>query len=78
MDDEVVLQATGNTMAIVRLLKPYVGRVVVANPLQVRVIADAKAKTDRIDAAADVVEPHRAVGQMTFGQCGLDRGLAFQ
>jgi transposase len=51
-DDEVVLEATGNTMAIVRLLKPRVGRVVIANPLQVRVIAEAKAKTDRIDAAA--------------------------
>ena len=51
-DDEVVLEATGNTMAIVRLLKPHVGRVVIANPLQVRVIAEAKVKTDRIDAAA--------------------------
>jgi transposase len=51
-DDEVVLEATGNTMAIVQLLKPHVGRVVIANPLQVRVIAEAKAKTDRIDAAA--------------------------
>ena len=39
-------------MAIVRLLKPHVGRVVIAHPLQVRVIAEAKAKTDRIDAAA--------------------------
>jgi transposase len=51
-DDEVVLEATGNTMAIVRLLKPHVARVIIANPLQVRVIAEAKAKTDRIDAAA--------------------------
>lgn len=39
-------------MAILRLLKPHVGRVVIVNPLQVRVIAAAKAKTDRIDAAA--------------------------
>ena len=31
-DDEVVLEATGNTMAIVKLLKPHVGRVVIANP----------------------------------------------
>jgi transposase len=37
-DDEVVLEATGNTMAIVTLLKPHVGRVVIANPLRVRVI----------------------------------------
>lgn len=50
-NDEVVLEATGNTMAIVKFLKPHVGRMVIANPLQVRVIAEAKAKTDRIDAA---------------------------
>ena len=32
-DDEVVLEATGNTAAIVRLLTPFVARVVIANPL---------------------------------------------
>src|SRR5690348_11882389 len=41
-DDEVVLEAIGNTMAIVRLPKPYAGKVIIANPLQVRIIADAK------------------------------------
>lgn len=50
-DDEVVLEATGNTMSVVRLLEPYVGRVIIANPLQVRAIAQAKIKTDKIDAA---------------------------
>jgi transposase len=49
--DEVVLEATGNTAAIVAALKPHVARVVVANPLQVRLIAEAKVKTDKIDAA---------------------------
>ena len=49
--DEVVLEATGNTAAIVAALKPYVAKVVVANPLQVRLIAEAKVKTDKIDAA---------------------------
>lgn len=49
--DEVVLEATGNTQAIVAALKPHVARVVVANPLQVRLIAEAKVKTDKIDAA---------------------------
>lgn len=34
-DDEVVLEATGNTAAIVRLRTPFVARVVIANPLQV-------------------------------------------
>lgn len=50
-DDEVVIEATGNTAAIVRLLRPFVRRVVIANPLQVRAIAHAKVKTDKIDAA---------------------------
>ena len=50
-DDEVVLEATGNTAAIVRLLKPFVARVVIANPLQVRAIAHARVKTDKVDAA---------------------------
>lgn len=49
--DEVVLEATGNTQAIVAALKAHVAKVVVANPLQVRLIAEAKVKTDKIDAA---------------------------
>jgi transposase len=47
----VVLEATGNTLAIVKLLAPLVKRVVIANPLLVRAIAYAKVKTDKIDAA---------------------------
>lgn len=50
-DDHVVLEATGNTAAIATALQPYVARVVVANPLLVRLIAEAKVKTDKIDAA---------------------------
>jgi transposase len=49
--DDVVLEATGNTHAVVRALQPHVRRVVVANPLRTRAIADAKIKTDKIDAA---------------------------
>jgi transposase len=49
--DEVVVEATGNTAIVVRLLKPYVRRVIVANPRQVRAIAHAKVKTDKIDVA---------------------------
>ncbi len=49
--DDVVVEATGNTMSVVRILEPHVGRVVIANPLQVRTIAQAKIKTDKIDAA---------------------------
>src|SRR3954453_7623256 len=49
-DDEVIVEATGNTMAVVRVLSPYVARVIVANPLQVKAIAHARIKTDKIDA----------------------------
>lgn len=49
-EDEVVVEATGNAMAVVRVLTPYVARVIVANPLQVKAIAHARIKTDRIDA----------------------------
>ena len=49
--DEVVLEATGNTAAIVEAIRPHVAKVVIANPLQVRLIAEARVKTDKIDAA---------------------------
>lgn len=48
LDDEVVLEATGNTAAIERLLRPFVGRVVITNPRMVRAIAYARVKTDTI------------------------------
>src|SRR5947207_1313966 len=59
-DDDVVLEATGNTAIIVRLLTPFVRRVVIANPLQVRAIAWAKVKTDKIDAATLAVSTRRS------------------
>ena len=49
-EDEVVVEATGNAMAVVRVLGPYVARVIMANPLQVKAIAHARIKTDKIDA----------------------------
>ncbi|MCR5880242.1 hypothetical protein [Phenylobacterium sp. J367] len=30
--DEVVIEATGNAMAVSRVLSPFVGRVIIANP----------------------------------------------
>jgi transposase len=48
--DEVVIEATGNAMSVVRVLSPYVARVIVANPMQVKAIAHAHVKTDKIDA----------------------------
>lgn len=44
-------EATGNAAAVAEVLSPHVGRVVIANPRQVRLIAYAKIKTDAIDAA---------------------------
>ena len=45
----VVLKATANTAALARL-KQQVACVVVANPKRVRLIAEAKVKTDKVDA----------------------------
>jgi transposase len=49
--DEVVIEATGNSLAVSRVLTPFVSRVIVANPLQVKAIAQARVKTDKIDAS---------------------------
>jgi len=63
-DDQVALEATGNSDAIANLLAPLVGRVVVSNPSKTRAIAEAKVKTDKVDArilaqllAADFLPP---------------------
>jgi transposase len=48
--DELALEATTHTWAVVELLEPFVARIVVSNPLRTRAIAAAKIKTDRIDA----------------------------
>lgn len=49
--DEVALEATGNTWAIASLLASQAARVVVSNPAKTRAIAEAKIKTDKVDAA---------------------------
>jgi len=63
-DDQVALEATGNSDAIANLLTPLVARVVVSNPSKTRAIAEAKVKTDKVDArilaqllAADFLPP---------------------
>src|ERR1044072_8727387 len=48
--DVVVVEATGNAAAVAAVIAPHVKKVVIANPMQVRVIAHAKIKTDTIDA----------------------------
>jgi len=42
---EVVVEATANSMAMSRVLSPSVARVIIANPLQVKAIAQAHVKT---------------------------------
>ena len=75
-DDEVVIEATGNGMAVLRVLGPFVARVIVANPLQVKAIAHAHDQ-DRQDrcrgarVAACGRLPARGVG----ARCG-DRASA--
>ncbi len=49
-DDEIVLEATTNSDAIAVMLRPIVARVVVSNPRKTRAIAEAKVKTDKVDA----------------------------
>ena len=46
----MALEATGNTWAIATLLASRAGRVVVSNPVKTRAIAEAKVKTDKVDA----------------------------
>ena len=48
--DLVVLEATGNALAIARILEPHVAEVVLAHPKQVRAISHARVKTDKVDA----------------------------
>jgi transposase len=49
-EDVVVVEATGNASSVAAVIAPHVKKVVIANPNQVRIIAHAKIKTDRIDA----------------------------
>lgn len=61
-EDHVVLEATGNALAIAKILESQVGEVVIANPRRLRAIYEAKVKNDKVDArtlaellAADLV-----------------------
>ena len=49
-DDQVALEATTNTWAVVDVLRPFVGGITISNPLRTKAIAQAKVKTDKVDA----------------------------
>lgn len=48
--DHVALEASTNTWSVVAILRPHVARLVVGNPLRTKAIAEAKIKTDKVDA----------------------------
>lgn len=48
--DHVALEASTNTWSVAAILRPHVARVVVSNPLRTKAIAEAKVKTDKVDA----------------------------
>lgn len=48
--DAVALEATFHSYVLWTILRAHAGRVVVVNPLQVRAIAHARVKTDKVDA----------------------------
>lgn len=63
-DDRVALESCTNAVAFHRLLCEHAGEVVISNPLKTRIIAEAKVKTDKVDAeilarllAADFLPP---------------------
>ena len=71
--DEVVIEATDNCMAVSRVLSPFVKRVVIANPLQVKAIAHAHVKTDKVE--------RRHTGQLARGGLfagDLDAGCRYR
>jgi len=48
--DHVALEATTNCWAVSDALRPHVARVLVSNPMATKAIAQAKVKTDKVDA----------------------------
>jgi transposase len=49
-EDRIALEATTNTWAVVRLLRPFVSSITVSNPMKTKAIAEGKCKTDKVDA----------------------------
>lgn len=49
-EDAIALEVTTNAWAVADLVEPFVGRVVVSNPMKTKAIAEAKVKTDKVDA----------------------------
>jgi transposase len=48
--DKLAVEATTSTWAVSAIFRPFVAAIVVGNPMQTKAIAQAKVKTDKIDA----------------------------
>jgi len=86
-DDKVALEASGSSLAVVRILEPHVAEVAVVNSRKVKAICAAKVKNDRVDAkmlaellAADLLprvwvpdEPTRLLRRLTSRRAQLVR-----
>jgi transposase len=49
-DDHVAMEVTTHVWAVVRIVEQFVARVVASNPMATKAIAQAKVKTDKVDA----------------------------
>ena len=65
-EDRVALEATGNALAIARIIRPHVEEVVIVNARRLKAIAEAKQKTDRHDATT--------LAQLLAAGCSRARG----
>src|SRR5271157_224977 len=60
LDDEIVIEAPGNTSSIVRFLSPFVGRVVVANPILVRSLIRCRSRVKGAEFPEATTRPAQA------------------
>ena len=76
-EDSVALEVTTNAWAVADLLQPFVGRVVVSNPMKTKAIAEAKVKTDKVDAEvlAQLLRCDYSAERVDAGRRRLDRSV---
>jgi len=60
LDDQIVIEAPGNTSSIVRLLSPFVGRVVVANPILVQALTRCRSRVKGAEFPEATTRPAQA------------------
>jgi len=60
LDDQIGIEAPGNTSSIVRLLSPFVGRVVVANSILVRALIRCRSRVKGAEFPEATTRPAQA------------------